>query len=57
MIKFIWEVLKSMGGRKPPNPNEKPPLGMEATDLDLVTKTNNDNAWRQGINDSHRREL
>ncbi len=57
MIKFIWEVLKSMGGWNPPNPNEKPPLGMEATDLDLVNKTNNDNAWRQGINDSHRRDM
>jgi hypothetical protein len=57
MIKFIWEVLKSMGGWTPPNPDEKPPLGMEATDLNLVKKTNNDNAWRQGINDSHKRDM
>ncbi len=57
MIKFICEVLKSMGGWTPPNPDEKPPLGMEATDLNLVKKTNNDNAWRQGINDSHKRDM
>jgi hypothetical protein len=57
MIKFLWEVLKSMGGWSPADPNEKPPLGMEATNLDLVKRTHDDNTWREDMNNRHRRDM
>ncbi len=46
-----------MGSWSPPDPNEKPPLGMEATNLGLVKKTHDDNTWRENMNDRHRRDM
>jgi len=57
MIKFLVQVLKSINGWAPPDPSKKPPLGMEATDLDLIKKTQDENTRWEGINDSHRRGI
>lgn len=57
MIKFLWEVIKSTGGWEAPDPDKKPPLGMEATNLDLVKKTNDENKWREEMNTRHRRDM